>query len=354
MTGMGTKENKAPALVAPILTAEAMAKTTAASLAQALKQLATPPVAGQGVHNWLFATACSLHEAGIGRAEKMTLLRDASHNVGRKVPDREISGAIIYAEKKARPTTGFSDSSQIIFAPPEPAWPEPDYRRVYLMAKDGPGLYDLWEQSPVRFDDEETHVEEVIDALFPGNPLLCVGKSNYQFATRRREIWRGHLENYPLIVPNPMLCVSGLTAEGKQSEHTKAATARRVYLVTEFDISRYARDGATLTKWAHIIDAWELLGITVADACATIILLLAFSQPLVCVVHSGGKSLHAWFRVFNEPEPKLKAFMRSAVVLGADHATWTASQFVRVPGGRRENGTRQVTYYLDPTKAIKL
>jgi len=75
------------------------------------------------------------------------------------------------------------------------------------LAKDGPGLYDLWERSPARFDAEGNYAEEVVDALFPGNPLLCIGKSNFLFATRRREIWRGHLENYPLIVPNPMLGV---------------------------------------------------------------------------------------------------------------------------------------------------
>jgi hypothetical protein len=34
--------------------------------------------------------------------------------------------------------------------------------------------------------------------------------------------------------------------------------------------------------------------------------------------------------------------------------TWTRSQFVRLPDGRRQNGVRQVTYYFDPTKAVSL
>jgi hypothetical protein len=222
------------------------------------------------------------------------------------------------------------------------------------LAKDGPGLYDLWEKSPVRLGDELPHTEEVIDALFPGNPLLCIGKGNHLFATRRRERWRGRLENYPRIVPTPMLRAFGVTAEGKRSEHTKKATARRLYLVTDFDISKYARDGVTLTKWAPVVDAWKSLGITVADACATAILLLAQKRPLVCVVHSGGKSLHAWFRVLGEPEAGLKSsFMRLAVTLGADHATWDHSHFVRLPGGLRENGKRQTVFYFDPQTAIK-
>jgi hypothetical protein len=45
--------------------------------------------------------------------------------------------------------------------------------------------------------------------------------------------------------------------------------------------------------------------------------------------------------------------MDYAVSLGADHATWLRSQFVRLPDGLRQNGRRQVTYYLDPRKAVK-
>jgi len=39
----------------------------------------------------------------------------------------------------------------------------------------GAGLVDLWEISPVRFENNESHTEEIIDAIFPGDPLLCVG-----------------------------------------------------------------------------------------------------------------------------------------------------------------------------------
>lgn len=40
--------------------------------------------------------------------------------------------------------------------------------------------------------------------------------------------------------------------------------------------------------------------------------------------------------------------MRYAVSLGADHATWTRSQFVRLPDGTRDNGHRQAVYYFAP------
>jgi hypothetical protein len=34
------------------------------------------------------------------------------------------------------------------------------------------------------------------------------------------------------------------------------------------------------------------------------------------------------------------------VTLGADPATWTRSQFVRMPDGTRENGQRQTIFFL--------
>jgi hypothetical protein len=64
------------------------------------------------------------------------------------------------------------------------------------------------------------------------------------------------------------------------------------------------------------------------------------------------KSLHGWYLVFGQSRERLRSFMDYAVSLGADHASWLRSQFVRLPDGRRENGKRQVTYFFDPTKAI--
>jgi len=37
-----------------------------------------------------------------------------------------------------------------------------------------------------------------------------------------------------------------------------------------------------------------------------------------------------------------------------NYATCTRSQFVRIPDGLRENGTRQCVFYFHPGKAVKL
>jgi hypothetical protein len=124
-----------------------------------------------------------------------------------------------------------------------PTWTAPDLEVIDKIVSSGPSLYDLWEQSPIRFEDGNSHAEEVVDTLLPGDPLLCVGKSSYEFATRRREVWRGKLASLPLLCPNPMVSVYGKTQDGKLSEHTKSATCRRIYLVVEFDFAEYDKNG---------------------------------------------------------------------------------------------------------------
>src|SRR5215471_6089148 len=130
--------------------------------ARALHGLSNPPSAGSGVHQWLFLTACLLTEAGYSTASKFDLLHHASRRVGRAVTAREINSAITAAEQKTAPVSAQSSTSEVRFAPPEPAWPAPNTRHVYLLGKSGPGLYDLWERSPLRFGDEGDHCEQTI------------------------------------------------------------------------------------------------------------------------------------------------------------------------------------------------
>jgi hypothetical protein len=79
----------------------------------------------------------------------------------------------------------------------------------------------------------------------------------------------------------------------------------------------------------------------------------AFLPTLVVVCHSGGKSVHAWWRVFDLDADAQWNFMNYAVSCGADPATWVKSQFVRIPDGLRDNGVRQTAYFLDPGEAVR-
>jgi hypothetical protein len=324
-----------------------------------LEKLDSCPTAGSGVNRWLFTVSRQLH-AHFSEQTIFELLRDKTHHCGRSVKDSEIirqikcSRAAAWAPDHPEAFAHAGDIDQpIIVRPPIPTWPEAGLDAIRAIVADGWGLYDLWERSPVGLDGERNHSEEIIDSLFPGNPLLCCGKTKYDFANRRRDIWRGHLERLAFIVPNPMFKFRGLTQDSKESEHCLEATARRIYLCIEFDFSEYGRDGVTETQWAPLVREWRAATVTVADACAALHLHLAQRVGLVLAVSSGGKSLHGWYAVYNQTEKQLRPFMEYAVSLGADRQLWCRSQFSRMPDGRRENGNPQITCYFDPGKAVR-
>jgi hypothetical protein len=280
------------------------------------EMLAAPPRAGEGVHNWLFRVARQLH-AHLPAGEIVNLLESRVANCGRAVSRAEIISAVQNSLRSAWQPNGNAAPVQSVSK-----WPKINKEQRAAIIRDGDGLADLWEASRVRIEDNEQHTEEIIDALFPSNPLLCCGKSNSDFDTKPREDWRGEMSTLALIVPSPMSAVTGKTKDGKESKHTLASTGARRFLICEFDT------GTT-------------------DEHAALLLHLGTFAPLVCAVHSGGKSLHGWFYVHGQPTAKVEKFFRYAVSLGADRATWTRSQFVRMPDGTRDNGQKQTVYFLN-------
>ncbi|PWU10697.1 MAG: hypothetical protein C5B50_24940 [Verrucomicrobia bacterium] len=311
-----------PALRQPPLTfsgCETIYQTMTRELPSFLRDLiAVPPRAGQGVHGWLFRAARQLHAHYPG-TEIVRLLREAVRLCGRQVPDSEILAAVQNSLPCAWQPRGYSS----VTARPATAakWPAPNLKRIQALCSEGCGLADLWECSPIRMEDTREHTETIIDALFPGNPLLCCGKSKSEFDTKPREDWRGQLAALQLIVPSPMTAIEGVTKEGKPSKHALSNTGPRRFLVCEFD-------KGTL------------------DNHAALLLHLAGYAPMIVALHSGGKSMHSWFFIQGLPEDKVLKFFRYAVTLGADSATWTRSQFVRMPDGTRDSGKRQTVFFL--------
>jgi hypothetical protein len=88
-----------------------------------------------------------------------------------------------------------------------------------------------------------------------------------------------------------------------------------------------------------------------ADEQAVILKHLAGRAPLVMIVHSGKKSLHGWFACTGVSDGAIKSFFHEATRLGADPATWTPCQFVRMPDGLRRTerpARRQSVLYFAP------
>ena len=283
--------------------------------------IATTPTAGNGVHGWLFKVARQLH-VHLPAGEIITLLESRVANCGRTVPHSEIVSAVQNALLCAWQPNGQSPVRPTQRA--KSKWPAANQEQRAAIIRDGGGLADFWEASPIRFEDGDSHTEAIVDRLFPGNPLLCCGESSSRFDTKPREEWRGELAQLQLIVPSPMAARTGLRKkDNRESKHTLDNTGPRRFLICEFD------EGTT-------------------NEHSGLLLHLTTIAPMVCAVHSGGKSLHGWFLVTGQPEDKVLKFFRYACSLGACPSTWTRSQFVRMPDGTRDNGKRQTVYFFNP------
>ena len=314
-----------------------------------------PAIAGSGGHDRTFAVAAVLlHGFAFDRNTALALLTEWNGTHCRPPwSDRELIHKIDSA--MARPSEkprGYligetaPPLSPVHHAPAmktAPVWPERDHERILSLLRESPvSLCDLEELSPVPpagLNDPYP----IIDTLFLSggepDPWLCFAGSITTPSTRRRSAWQGHLERARFIVPNLMTGPKGKTQEGRDSVRCLANTGPRRFLVIECDFTE-AGDGP-------LFDYLAESGSTVADLCATVLRHLAGYAPLVMAVHSGGKSLHGWFSVLNQSETDLKRFMRWACLYGADKATWTRCQLVRMPCGTRDDGRPQSVHFFN-------
>jgi hypothetical protein len=255
------------------------------------------PPEGEGVHRWLYYAACNLADAGVPSQEAQAIIEGLMTRPPK--PASEVEDAVRSAGGERKPG---------------PRWTPADPHLITEVTKGAPSLCELTSRSPrpIQFG-QSSRTEECIDALFAGDPWLCVGRADWQFYTARREWWRNKLSERALIVPSPMSAEKGCTKQGKLSYHSEDNTGPRRFLVVEFD-------RGTL------------------DEQAAIIFHLAQYAPLALVVFSGSKSAHSWFWCQHQSEGKLTRFFNYATSLGADPKTWSRSQFVRMPDGKRTDG----------------
>jgi hypothetical protein len=255
------------------------------------------PLEGEGVHRWLYYAACELTDVGVPSEEAEAIIEGLMTRPPK--PASEVEDAVRSARGERKPGA---------------RWTPAISHLITEVTAVGPSLCDLISHSPqpIQFG-QDSRTEEYIDALFAGDPWLCVGRADCRFYTARREWWRNKLSEQALIVPSPMSAEKGRTKQGKLSHHSEDNTGLRRFLVVEFD-------RGTL------------------DEQAAIIFHLAQYAPLALVVFSGSKSAHSWFWCQHQSEGKLTRFFNYATSLGADPKTWSRSQFVRMPDGKRTDG----------------
>lgn len=321
-------------------------------------------VAGAGGHSATFAVACTLvHGFALAAGDALRLLSEwngthadppwsdadlrhkIDHALAKSPPDGKASGYLI-GDAAGAPQDKASHHS----LPPKPRrhdWPERDYDAIRHIVSGGHLLADLWDLSPASLDGLDS--EAVADHLFPGDPWLCIARDQRKARTARRTTFGGTLAGMQFIVPNPMTGPQGKTQSGRLSARSLDNTGPRRFLVIEFDFES-ERNGKP-TPDRPLLDYLTADGVTIRDLCAALLIHLAQFAPLCLVVNSGGKSLHGWFTCADRSEADLRRFMRYAVHLGADRATWCRCQFVRMPGGIRDNGQYQSILFFAPDLA---
>lgn len=295
------------------------------------------PVGGEGVNLWCIRTAHRMHRSHVEISETMmeTILETFA---GRPLKDGEALRAI-HASDPLNPR------SHAVSAAPK--WPQRNLAEIEKIALGNPGIPGLREASALV--GESLDANTAIDLLFPDNPLLCVGVTLSDCDTLPRSEWRATLAGNQFIVPSPMTARYGRTQEGKPGPRTLDNTGPRQYVVVEFDFREKDSEGVD-TPAGPMLRRLGDHGMKVADLCASLHLHLRQFWPLGMVVHSGGKSLHGWYPCATRSQQQLHEFMRYAVCLGGDPATWTRCQFVRLPGGLRRPGkVRQHIEFCDPS-----
>lgn len=272
-----------------------------------MKTIDPPPE--HGIHQWLARAAWQCRKAGMSDHDARSTLYGFEPQCRRRFSFGEVEDAVALAysrELTKRPRTP---------KPPSLTW-NPAATRELVDRR-------LWGIGDLMGDDEPWGIppKEIIKTLF--NPeddtLFCVGRSMSNFQTKTFAELQG-LEDMQFIVPAVMTAPTGTTRQGKVSAHSLENTGARMFIVVDLD-SPPPREHPSII---HHLSQWR--------------------EPAL-VMMSGGKGLHAWFKVGKDDT----SFWDLAVILGADPVLRrNRSQFVRMPNGRRDNGKRQIVLRVNP------
>jgi hypothetical protein len=298
------------------------------------RKLGRCPTTGGGVNRTVFKSALRL-QYGYDEATAFAIIQRYTAKCGRTVTNQEIRRAIRRA--------GCADSGTY---KAEPAWPEKNPSLVEQVIRGMPDLAGLRALSPV--DGSCMTAGAIIDQLFKGDRKLCVAKSKERAITRKKSDLLGGMDRDQFVVPNSMTALFGVNQEGKRSARCLNNTGPKEFQIVESDPKKWE----DLTDVERAPYSYKAAYIAAKkDEAAAVLWHLALTAPqfpFVMAVDSGGKSIHGWFHVAGKDPDEVRRFFRYAVALGADRNLWTPCQFVRMPNGTRDDGTRQTVVYFNP------
>ena len=163
------------------------------------------PDEGQGVNNWTIRTAWQLRKDGINAEQAYSILLGRTTRAESWVAEAEIARAI---------ETVYRTKSKASTRKARPKWPQRQKEAIEAIIKSPVALDDFRNNSP-----SSTGISpfEALDLLFPGDPMLCLGKRPDRIDTRPKSNWEQDIMKCQLVVPNTMTQRTGLTQSGRES-----------------------------------------------------------------------------------------------------------------------------------------
>jgi len=289
-----------------------------------------PPSGGGGCHTALLRTANLGRLAGVDPGQVSSDL--ASHVHGdRRVTQSEIKAAVDKAFSSAPRTTS---SANMRIRPPRPIVDGAKLLAGIEARGADFGEAGLWEASPVRIDwSPERDASEVLQRLYGPEDRLFVG-SRYDAragCVLPVSAWLARFQQGEAvpehIIPNPLTGEQGQTKDGKPSYRADGCVARFRFAVVEFDSMPREQQ---IRFWAGV------------------------KLPIVALVDSGGKSIHAWVRIdadgADQWEQRVEGRLFDILTaVGADGACKNEARLSRMPGHlRKEKDRWQRLLYLNP------
>ena len=290
------------------------------------------PSAGSGVHAHLMAAA---NLAAIAGMNPMDAEREIIRTMPRMPsPSSEVASAIrkAYAEHG-----GGAVGYRPTYSKPTTPKARQDAARRFIVRGDGADESDWWEASPIRIDWEPGPMDALalMGTLYAPGEFVFLGErfgAEVRTAAEWTNLIKGGHPCPPHWIPNTLTGQEHALNDGKLSKRGDSAVASFRYAVAEFD---------GMSKPDQLAFWWGFK-----------------SAPIVALIDSGGKSIHAILRV-DMPDREAwklgiegKLFPNMLCPLGCDPACRNEARLSRLPGHfRREKNAWQRLLYLDPSGA---
>jgi len=292
------------------------------------------PPSGCGCHPYLLAVSNYGIMSGLDAEQIFSDIRSAVPQGTRRISDREITDTI---------NKSLADHIGGTFTPRSRPAPVVNDGKAALQKIIGQGKIhdevDLWECSPLRLCEEpKDDPALLLSTLYELTDLVWIGDRHQAGimgdTIRTAEAWITHFKNGgksgPHITPNPMTGQEGTTKAREPSFRSDNTVKAYRFCMVEFD---------DLPRESQI-RFWS-----------------AARLPVVCLIDSGGKSIHAWLDVqklatVETPEQwateiKQHLYDRLLTPLGVDSTCSNPARLSRLPGHyRTEKGNYQRINWL--------